>query len=250
MSLLSLLKIEFIKQKKSFLWKLSFITPIICFCILLTFWYFKYSTLINGCKDLGLNSQLDVLFFTNHLSSLWFILSTFSFSLISLGVNFIEHNENCWKYVLSLPIDRTKIYFSKWLVIFILSFVSIILNSIGFIGVSFIFKLENCLNVILIFKYIFFQILCSISIISFQHFICCYFKNTLIPLSISIIGIINTIMFSQSKILSILIPYVPTMNCVPLRNGNTAQIAAVTGLICGILWLLVGIIEFNKRDIK
>lgn len=251
MSIISLLKIEFMKQKRNFTWKLTFIMPLICFFILIGFWHLKGSELISSPSVLGLTAKSDILLFTNHLTSMWFLFSAFTFSLIALNLNSIEYNENSWKYILSLPISKTKLYFSKWLVIFIFCFISIILNSIGIIIIGFMFNLQNYLSFGLIVKYIFSQTLSSMSIISFGHFIGSYFKNIIISLSITIVGILNTFMFSQSKILSLIIPYVPIMNCVPYSNNtNSGLIPSIAGLTLGILWLLIGIVEFNKKDIQ
>lgn len=256
MSILSLLKIEFTKQKKNFILKLTFITPILCFFMLFVLWSFKRNQLMSpsftsflNCNT-GVFSKQDALFLTNHLTTLWFIFSNFTFSFIALSVNFIEHNENCWKYFLCLPINRTKVYFSKWLFIFILSLISIVLNAVGFIIISFIFGINNNLNYFCIFKYISFEVLCSLSIISFQHFISCYFKNLLIPLSIWIIGILISITFYKNTVLEFLIPYIPIINSVPLGTTNISLISAIAGTLSGLIWLLIGIIHFNKKDIK
>ncbi|EPY2302096.1 ABC transporter permease [Clostridium sporogenes] len=255
MSLLCLLKIEFIKQKRGFLWKTVFIIPLVALCLFSTYLYIKYNSLIslNALKQFekfGAKTKLDILLFVNHQGSLWFMLSSLIFILAATQINFMEHKENCWKSVLSLPLNRTKVYLSKWLVVFIFCSISIVLNSLGFVIILFIFKLGNFINGTIIFKYIIFQILCSLSIISFQQFISSYFKNLLVPLTIAFIGITNTFMFWQSNFLSNIIPYMPTLRALPLGDGKDAKTAVISSILSGILWLTIGILEFKNKDIK
>ncbi|MFD3157202.1 ABC transporter permease [Haloimpatiens sp. FM7330] len=255
MSLSSLLKIEFMKQKRGFIWKVIFIVPLLSILLFSIILHFKYADLtsprsLEQFKNFGVESQLGIFLFTNHLTSLWFMFSSVIFALTAVKINFTEHDENCWKLLLSMPVNKNKVYISKWLVIFTFSTFSIILNTIGFVIVLFIFKSGTFVNLTVILKYIVFQILCSLSIISFQQFISFYSKKLLVSLCIAFLGIINTIMFSQSKILSNIIPYTPTLRSVPLGNGSDAAIAVFASILSSLLWFTVGIIYFNKTDIK
>lgn len=254
MSLLSLLKMEFMKQKRGFALKIVFIIPLISCLLFSGYVYLKYNTLtspniLNQFKDFGVENQFDILLFINHQGSLWFMLSSVIFIFLSVSVNHMEDKENCWKLMLSMPVKRTQVYLSKWIVVFIFSCISIFINAVLFTAIIFAFKLGRFFNLSIFLKYVAFEILCSLSIISFQQFISNCFKNLLVSFSIAFIGIVNTFMFWQSNILSNIIPYMPPLRALPLGTGNDAKAAVLASIVSGAIWFFIGITNFNKMDI-
>lgn len=253
MSFIHVLKSELMKYKKSLLWKGVFFIPVFSFILLFTDLHLRYDYLMGSSRlkeaaKIGIYNKLDVLLYENHLSTLWFILLNLSIVVIAFIVNYMEYSENTWKQLVARPIKRIQIYLSKWIVVFIASVVLIILNGVSVMLIKKLFGIEGSLS--LISKYILLEIAAVFGVTSLQQFISCYMKNSLIAAAIGFAGTIGSYMFAQSNILGNIIPFSCILRVLPLGDMKDAHTAAIFGAISGILWLTIGILEFNKRDIK
>ncbi len=252
MSLWLILKSELMKYKRSALYKVAFSIPILSFVLLFIDLHLRFDWLTSGkrleqSREIGIYDKLGVLIYTNHLGVLWFFFLLTMIVLLSVIVNYTEYSENTWKQLLSRPIDRWKIYFSKWVVIFIFTIITIFINIIGLIIMKNLFKVDG--SYILILKYFIFQVTTALGVISIQQFISCYIKNSLLAAGVGFAGVMGSYMMAQNKILGNIFPYSCFLRSMPLGDGSDAAMAAIFGVISCIIWLFIGILEFKNRDV-
>ncbi|WP_315122136.1 ABC transporter permease [uncultured Clostridium sp.] len=254
MSFSSILKSEFLKYKKGAFWKISFIVPLISFLMLFGDWYYRADYLTSGkvlkkLNDLGVESKWQVILFENHMGMQWNLLLILVISLIAAIVNHIEYSENSWKTILSKPVERYKIYMAKWIVIFIVTLISILLNSLGIIFIGKILKIEESLKLNLFIKYIVLQTIGVMAIISLQQFISCFMKNSIVAACIGFCGGISAYMFYQGKIISKIVPYTYTFDALPFLDASVLTTFIVISFISSAFWITLGIIKFKKVEV-
>lgn len=252
MSLSLILKSEFMKYKRSHLYEIIFITPILSFVMLFADLHIRFDWLTSGARleqsrQIGIYNKLGALLYESHFGTLWFTFLSIIIVLVSVIVNYAEYSENTWKQILSRPIDRWKVYFSKWMVIFIFTFVSILMNIIGLIILKHLFKVDGDYNLIL--KYLIFEIASALGVISIQQFISCYIKNSLVAAGVGFAGTMGAYMMAQNKVLGSIFPYSCILRAVPLGDGKDAQMAAIFGVVSCVLWIIIGILEFENREV-
>ncbi|MEW9097112.1 MAG: ABC transporter permease [Clostridiaceae bacterium] len=254
MSFPFILKSEFLKYKKGALWKISFIVPLISFLMLFGDWYYRADYLtsakvLKGLNDFGVENKWQLILFENHMGMQWNLLLILIISLIAAIVNHIEYSENSWKTILSKPVERYEIYMAKWTVIFIITLISILLNSLGIIAVGKILKIKETLNLNLFIKYIALQIIGVMAIISLQQFISCFMKNSIVAACIGFCGGISAYMFYQGKIISKIVPYTYTFDALPFLDASELTAFVVISLISAVFWMTLGIIKFKKVEV-
>lgn len=253
MSFTSILKSELMKYKRSVLWKGVFFIPILSFILLFTDLhlrcdYLTSSTHISQLSRFGINNKLDVLIYENHLATLWFMLLSLAIVSVSVIVNYTEYSENTWKQIIARPVERKKIYLSKWILTLAAAFILIILNGVALLIIKKLFNLEG--NSSIIFKYICLEMVAAMGVVSFQQFISCYIKNSLAAAAIGFSCTVGSYLIAQSNLLSNICPYSCILKALPIGEISDAVTASVSGAILCLLWLLIGIWEFNKRDIQ
>lgn len=254
MSFASILKSEFLKYKKGALWKISFIVPLISFLLLFGDWYYRgdYLTsakMLKNLNDLGVKNKWESILFENHLGMQWSMLLILIISLIAAIVNHIEYSENSWKIILSKPVERYKVYMAKWVVIFMIALISILLNSLGVIAVGKILKIEEALNPNLFIKYIVLQIIGATAVISLQQFISCFMKNSIVAACIGFCGAVASFMLYQGKIISKIVPYTYTFDALPFLDTSILTTFIVASFISSVFWIVLGIIKFKKVEV-
>lgn len=252
MSLALILKSEFMKYKRSALYKVAFAIPILSIVLFFINLHLRFDWLTSGKKleqaiKMGIDGKLGVLIYTNHLGTLWFFFLLTLIVLLSVIVNYTEYSENTWKQILSRPVDRWKIYFSKWVVIFTFTTIAIIINTLGLIAMKNIFKVDG--SYALIFKYFVFQFAAALGVISIQQFISCYIKNSLMAAGIGFAAVMSAYMMAQSEILGNIFPYSCFLRAMPFEGGSDSQIAAIFGVASCVIWLSIGILEFKNREV-
>ncbi|MCH3963276.1 MAG: ABC transporter permease [Clostridium sp.] len=253
MTFTSILKSELMKYKRSILWKGVFFIPVLSFLLLTADLHVRYSFLmaeehIKSLYDLGIYDRIGALIYESHASTLWFILLNLSIVVVAVIVNYMEYSEKTWKQIISRPVERSKIYLSKWIVVLAAAFILVILNGIFLIIIKNLFHIDGSYR--LIFNYIGFELCTVLGVVGFEQFISCYMENSLAAAAVGFAGSIGAYMLAQSKFLSYVVPYANVLLAMPTGDKSDAQRAAFFGIASGILWLVIGVLEFDKRDIK
>lgn len=240
-----LLKGEFLKQRKSFIWPIAILTPILAAGLTFFNLFIRYDYLMSLEINKGASSW-NVLLGQHHF--IWFLLFSLVVTIFASMVHYIEYKSNSWKSALALPVSRNKVYLAKWTIVYILSIIMILFNGILLVIVGKLLGFHEAVDLVLILKYTLYQIAAITSLISVQCFISAEISNTNIPLAIGSVGVASSIFFAQSESLSKLIPYAHIIYSLPdptIDNNITLQY----GLSLGIAFLVIGIFFFNRKEI-
>lgn len=245
MEFYQLLKGEFLKQKKSFLWPIALLTPILAGGLSFINLYLRYDYFMSLEANEGLNSW-NLLLMQHHF--MWFLFLPLVVTIFASMVYYIEYKSNNWKNTLALPTSKKKVYLAKWFIVFILSSMMILTNGIVLLIIGKALGFPETADIILISKYIIYQIFAITSLISVQSFISAEISNTNIALAIGFVGVASSLFFAQSERLSKFIPYAHTIYTLPDPTINT-NIPLQYGFGFGIAFLLIGIFFFNRKEI-
>lgn len=240
-----LLKGELLKQRKSFTWPIVIVTPVLASGLTFINLFIRYDYLMSLEANRS-SSSWNVLLLQHHF--VWFLLFSLVVTILASMVHYIEYKSNSWKSALALPISKNKLYLAKWSIVYILSIIMILFNGILLVIVGKILGFREAVDLVLILKYTLYQIAAITSLISLQCFISAEMSNTNVSLTIGAVGVASSIFFAQSERLSKLIPYAHIIYALPdptINNSITLQY----GLSFGIVFLIIGIFFFNRKEI-
>lgn len=201
--------------------------------------------------------------FEMNLSSVAFFLFPV-YIVLSVALNLgIEHKENSWKKLLLLPVKRSNIYFSKVLFLLIqvvfalvLFHTTILLSgySLGLIHSELKYTEFNPLLVEHSVKllHLFVAIL---AIFSIQYVISLFAKNTIIPITIGVFGVIISLIINGWKY-AIYFPYSFGMVSLSAGKGNQLEtwhgftIVDALSITLFVVVLFAGNYIFRKKQLR
>ncbi|NLX90832.1 MAG: ABC transporter permease subunit [Firmicutes bacterium] len=240
-----LLKGEFLKQKKSFIWPVVVLTPLLgaflSFCNL----FFRYDYLMSLEHNQGHNSWQLLL---NQHHFIWAFLLSLVATIIASHVHYLEYRSNSWKQALALPVSRANTYLAKWSVVLILNTLMISGNSIYLVAVGKGMGFTELLDVNLFLNYTAYQILAITSLIGIQSWLSTSLNNANVALAIGFVGVASSLFFAQSEQLAKFLPYAHMIYTLPDPTINNA-IALYYGLTFGLIFLGFGIMFFKRKEI-
>ncbi|QSX24446.1 ABC transporter permease [Priestia megaterium] len=181
-------------------------------------------------------------------------------TIISSNLINVEHQTNSWKFLFALPVGKSQFYFSKLLYLLKLCFFSALIIFIGFILIGKTLGFSGGVPYLLLLKAAFLPYLGSFPIITFQLWMSIQFKNQAFPIGIGILGAISTFFLQMNESTSYLFWAYPAM-MTPVKlllvNGSLGDIVTNDGLVLyttlsfvfSLLFLLIGLIKFNKQQI-
>lgn len=240
------LKLEFMKFRKSFL-KFIFIFPAILYILALSIGlHFKREKFLNygGLKD-GFSGIL----LANHSILFWPFILLLCVISVSIYLFYIETSNNSLTSICSSRLKKSNIYLAKWMFLILSTFLLVIIGDFTLIITSKIFNISMNERGLL-FKYTCFQLFCSFGLISFQMFLVSLLKNIETSAIISLIAAVGFNAISISKDTVPYIPYLCFTNSTPFSNTEILRKTLFVSLIYCIVFLIIGIINFNLRDIK
>lgn len=242
---LSSIKNEFLKQKRGFTWiialTLSLGTSFLAFIDV----YLRYDYLM---KRENLLNIWEILLLENHLPALWFITFPLAITTICSLLYYVDYKTGGLKYNLTLPLGKSKLYFSKWITVVIFSAIMIILNISGLIFAGKILNFPDSLDIYLFLKYGIYEFVAILGIISLQIWLSSRTNNIIVSLAQGFVGIIASLFLAQSQIIARFIPYAHILYSIPLKGENNS-IAIQGGIIFGLLFLFIGMVNFKRKDI-
>lgn len=240
-----LLKGEFLKQKNNFTWPVVLLTPLLGALLSFANLYLRYDYLISLKAQQGITSW-QVLITQHHF--IWAFLLPLVATVLASQVHYLEYKSNSWKQTLALPVSRVKVYLAKWSVVFFLNTLMILGNSIYLIIVGKVLAFPEMLDVSLFADYTTYQILAITGLIGFQCWLSAGLSNANLALAIGFVGIASSLFFAQSEQLAKFIPYAHIIYTLPDPTINNS-IAIYYGLTFGLIFLGIGIMYFNRKEI-
>ena len=257
MEFLRTLQATFITLKRTYAVSLAIAAPlfIVCFRLLI---FLVDNELMHG-RAWNYWFEGNIAFWTG-------ILFVLTISLdIALVVD-IDRSAHIWKYLFALPVSRTWIYLSKFIVAIALTFMSGLLLLVASIVVGYLlgairpqlgFSLSSP-DILYYLWVIFLATLAALLLISFYTWISMRTKNFILPVAISIVGeVINIVGYDNANIQKFF-PWIYALDIgriltrtpqTQVYSGWSPPVILLISIIGAICVTCLGIMEFKRRDI-
>ncbi|WP_075983250.1 ABC transporter permease [Bacillus massilinigeriensis] len=165
-------------------------------------------------------------------------------TIITSMIANIEHQTNAWKQVLALPISKIKVFMGKFALSAILLLISSTLLAIGTVILGLILRFPTDIPYILLIKMMYYPYFAALTFIALQIWLSITIKNQAIPLTV---GILGTVVSLGAGGFPDWVPYKwPTL----INQWEEPIYSAMTGVLVGLLIILLGAIDFVRKDVK
>jgi hypothetical protein len=246
MRLLTLIRSEIQKQKKGLIWWMIFVIPLGTTAAMYLDMYLRYHDyLYNKALKEGLTSW-QMLLDQNHNVLAWGAFLPLFIGIACAIIYNTEYSGKAMKMVMSFPIPKLHVYVSKFVVTLIFSFAMIALNSLGLIAVGKVIGFPEAVDLWMFGKYVLMQYAAVLGAAALHNWLSSYFDNLVYPVLAGVIQMVVSLSLKYD--ISRFLPYTYPVYSVPLtRDYNVDSINF--GIISGVLLLVLGFLEFRKRDI-
>ncbi|SDZ64514.1 hypothetical protein SAMN05421736_12457 [Evansella caseinilytica] len=234
--MLHILRADF-KKSTLGMWVLVFLGPIGIFALQAVNYGVRYDWLMNQSDDSWLQLLKQINFFLTPALLLGIAL------LASLAAG-IEHQTNAWRKLLTLPVSRMKVYISKFIMIAVMLFISTILTFIGTIVFGQFFGWEQEVPYMAVFTNSFYPFFAALPILAIQLWLSITMHNQGFPLTFGIMGSVISL-YSYGGPVWIIWTWPHLEN-----SWGFPELYVILGAICGVILLLLGMIDFNRRDVR
>ena len=248
MKLITLIKLEWYKQKKSWLWLFLFMIPAGTTVAMFLDFSLRYDYLLEK-KSESRFSSWDVLFLENYRELGWGIFLPMFIGIIYALLYQVETSQQNWKHYLTLPVRKESVYLAKFLAGFMFSFLLILLNMFGLILVGLMIGFPEPMDWVSFTRYVCNQAILILAVAGLQNWLSSFFNNTIIPIVIGFVGMITSFMLlfkfpTQSK----LFPYALTF----FTDGPVSEVSLevmIYSVVGMVIFLVGGIWQFNRKDV-
>ncbi|MGE8204936.1 ABC transporter permease [Heyndrickxia sp. NPDC080065] len=235
--ILSMIKADFLKIKRKWIWFLIVLGPLGVLLLQAANYGLRYDYLVKPGGDHWKD-------FLNNIHLFIPITLGLGFTIIASMTANIEHQQNAWKQLIAMPISKKTVYTAKFLMNLFLIFLSCFLLFLGTILLGIILKFGLDIPYIRIAKMSFFPFFAGIPILGIQVWLSTTLKNQALPLTIGILGAI----FSMY---TVFVPDWVIWKWPLLTSDQHDPVWFVGwGLVIGFIIFLFGMVDFTKRDVK
>ncbi|KKI91554.1 hypothetical protein WQ54_14270 [Bacillus sp. SA1-12] len=247
MKLLTLIKLEFYKQKKGWLWLFLLIIPAGTTLAMFLDFTIRYDYLYQNALHEGYTSW-DVLLIENHRVLGWGMFLPMFIGIIYALLYQVEEGQSNWKQYLSLPVRKESVYLSKFLAGFLFSFLLIMFNMLGLIFVGFVIGFPEAVEWGSYGRYAANQAVMILAVASLHNWLSSYFKNNIIPIVIGFAGVIvsSMVIFMLPKV-SKFFPYALPFYTDGLFENSSELIPS--SLLLMLVFVIGGLWHFNQKDV-
>ena len=245
MKILTLIRIELLKTKRSLALLMLFVTPMSV--VLLSTMMFIHSD-GKQVAEVGWG-----IFWIGNFS-LWgvFMLPLY-IMLITVLLNQIEHKEGGWRFMLSLPVSRVEFFLAKLLLSFIYLLVANLLLVIMIAGVTGSLTLtgytgEGLPSPQIPLNFIFNATLAGLGILSIQQLLSWRFKNFIVPMATGVIGTFSVLQMASSKYW-FLNPWSYTLVATNSSDVNRSDSGVLLSLVVFATVLVFSYFYIRQRDV-
>jgi hypothetical protein len=247
--LIKLVSTDILKYKRNFLWKFVIIAPLITTLIMQLVIVLQFDSINEFSAENNINGWM-VLISQNCGPVFWPSITNIIIMVISIMVYQIEFKDNSMNTQMCLPVSKSLIILSKFLVIYIFALIAILINLLGMIMVGIINSISDRFPCLEYGKYLLTQCCSIIGIVSISNWISSLFKNPLIPYITGILGFIMGLLLPfEFKTVSYFVPYSYPLYACGMR-GYSSSVAVIGGFVSGVFFIGASIFEFINRDIK
>ncbi|WP_226670427.1 ABC transporter permease [Metabacillus litoralis] len=234
--MLTVFQADLLKIKRKWFWFLVFLGPFGVIAMQMVNYGVRYDYLVENSTNVWQDLIANVNMFVCPALLL-------GMTILASQIATIEHQQSSWKQLLSLPIKRRVVFSSKFFVTLMMLFLSSLLLFIGTILLGLGLGFDSGMPLADILKNSFYPLLAGLPILALQVWLSVSLENQAISLTVGIFG----------AVFSVFAYYAPDWVIWkwPLLYGSHEPIWYVTaGTIVGIIILFVGMIDFEKRDVK
>ncbi|HWI48239.1 MAG TPA: ABC transporter permease [Rummeliibacillus sp.] len=233
----NLIVTDFLKIKRKGFWFLTFLGP----CGIVAMQMVNYGVR----KDYLLKqSDDDWGYYLDNVSSFTPLAIVLGIAILTSLMASLEDETNAWKQLIALPVTKINVYLSKFTVVFSLLFLASFLLMIITLGFGVFLDLGELIPYIDVLKYSFYPILAALPVLALQLWIAVVSQNQAIPITTGIIGTI--LAFAGSALPDWMIWKWPSL----MNEWEKPVINVVLGISVGIVLYIVGMVDFNRRDVK
>ncbi|MFF2092879.1 ABC transporter permease [Paenibacillus sp. NPDC058174] len=162
--------------------------------------------------------------------------------LSSLMAN-IEHNNGSWKQLLALPITRTAVFCSKFMVCVFLLLFSGALLAVGIAVLGLSLRLDStAIPYGAIARLSFFPLLAALPLLALMVWLCVIMKNQALPITLGVVCALFTIF--------------PIVEWAPISwpmlgyRGPNQIWFVKAGALLGFIVFLAGLVHFGRKDVN
>lgn len=240
--MLKALKIELLKLKHSSLVWIATIIPLIS--------VFLGRGMATFIKERGFIDDLWSVMYISTMPSYTLLVKPILITVIIVCITRVEHSNNGWKQLLALPVEREKVYFSKFLIALLTMGYSVIILIIGLLigAISLGAKTPISFDAILIKPFM--TMISALPIVALQYYLSFKFSNIGIPLVTGIGLTLPAMLISNSERFWIYYPWTYPMAASGMSNiGNKGVIMYEVITLLFISITALGYWEFRNKDI-
>lgn len=246
MKLGTLIWLEGYKQKKGLIWLFLLVIPAGTTLAMFMDFSLRYDYLLDTAEP-GYSSW-DLLLLENHLVLGWGMFLPMFIAIIYALIYQVEESKNSWKQILSLPVRRESVYFSKFLAGLLFSMILILLNMLGLVLVGYMLDFPETVEWSNYVSYVGKQILMVLSVASLQNWLSSYFKNAILPIVIGFGGVILSTIIFQHPSAAKLFPYAFPFFTDGLVNEELTEMVR-NNLLLMLTFLGLGLWHFKQKDV-
>lgn len=233
-----LLRSEWMKIKRKGLWFLTILGPLGVIGLTMVNYGVRKDYLLSISDD-------DWQVYLGNILSLTPLALILGIVILTSMMASIENQTNAWKQWLSLPVRRSAVYLSKYLIASCLLLVSSVVLAVGttLYGIS-LLGFGDPIPWVKILQISFYPWLASQALIAFHLWIAVANNNQGITVSVGVVGVVTSIV-------NVLLPdwfmwKWPTL----ANNWGNPTINVVLGISFGLLLFAVGMVHFCRKDVS
>lgn len=240
----NVLYVERLKLKRSKLWLLYLIGPLLGVFLAYTNFFKNYALFMGPGDNAWIEAWTQVALFMGP-----FVLPILV-GIYSALICRSEHVGGGWKQLLALPVKRSNIFLGKFLTVVRMIIITMLILLIFFIGFGYIKGVEGSLPIFTILGYIIKSILACLPLILLQLIISIRAKTFGIPLAVSIIFTLPAIIIASTPLGQIYPWTQPMLAMSPEDESPIQSYFLFYTLLIGtfIVLLFYGLRSFTKRD--
>lgn len=236
---------EWLKFRKSNIWLLLFISPVLATIIGMT-------VNVSEMKGVEWAYLLSTMVFIHGLLFLPLLTGVFS-----AFVARYEHQSGGWKQLLALPVSRGQVFLAKGIIVMTFLAITQILFYIGWIVAGTIQGIETSVPYLFGLKSVFFGWLACLPLVALQLWISTAWTSFAAPLAINVILTIPNILVANSEKFSPYYPWVQPFLTMLSAGGDGADeffirsLSLLLSVIFGsfLLFLFGGLLYFQKKAV-
>ena len=243
--ILKLIQIEIIKTKRSLALLMMFLSPFVVVLV-------NVLVFIKSDGKIIAEKGWSIYWLQNY--SMWgYFMMPLYIALITALLNGIEHNNNGWRYMMSLPIKQSDLFIAKliltWIVIQganLVLYLTVLLTIIIFDQLG--YKGNNLVSIDSSISLLYASV-ASLAILTIQHIVSWQWKNIVVPIGLGVIATMSIVQFSSSEYWQF-DPWTYILMSTNASNADMQSKALINSVLISGILLFISSLWLNKRDIN